>query len=269
MIYKNGSRSRKIIFLSGNEADRGMRERYRGERIRLKILINFILDMLYPRKCPVCHQILKEPEKLICPECVRGFTLVGKEYCMKCGKPVDKQQEYCEECGKTSRNFTEGRSVFLYDHTIKNSLLKFKYDGRREYGEFYVKAMCHLAEKDIRRWKPDVIIPVPLHRKKYRFRGFNQAEYLARGIGRKLDIPVSTEILKKVKNTKSQKKLNAVERKSNLKNAFEVCEEIYGLQILIIDDVYTTGSTMDEISEVLKRKGAENVYFLTLCVGYN
>lgn len=235
----------------------------------MKFIINLILDMFYPRRCPVCHKILKEAGWLVCPECVGKLHAVGKEYCMKCGKPVEKHQEYCEVCGKTPRKFTEGRAVFLYDRTMKNSLLKFKYGGRREYGRFYIEAMCCAEKNEIKRWKPDVIIPVPLHRKKYRARGFNQAEYLARGIGKKFDIPVSAGILKKVKNTKSQKKLNAQDRRNNLEHAFSVCEEIKGLHILVIDDVYTTGSTMEEIAEVLTREGAEKVYFLTLCIGYN
>lgn len=235
----------------------------------MDMFLDMLLDMFYPRRCPVCHKILKETGLLVCPECVGKLMQVGKEYCMKCGKPVEKHQEYCEVCGKTSRKFTQGRAVFLYDRIMKNSLLKFKYGGRREYGRFYIKAMCHTAKSEIERWKPDVIVPVPLHRRKYRARGFNQAEYLARGIGKNFDIPVSTEILKKVKNTKSQKKLNAKDRKSNLEHAFLVYEEIKGLRILVIDDVYTTGSTMEEIAAVLQQEGAEKVYFLTLCIGYN
>lgn len=225
--------------------------------------------MLYPRTCPVCHKILKNPETRICPECVGGFVPVGKEYCMKCGKPVEKEQEYCEVCGKRHRDFTEGRGVFLYDHTMKSSLMKFKYEGRREYVEYYVKAMSYFAAKDILRWNPDVVIPIPLHKKKYRIRGFNQAECLARGLAKEWDLPFSAGILKKVKNTRSQKKLQAAERKHNLDDAFAVCEEIRGLSVLVIDDVYTTGSTMDAAAKVLKEKGAEKVYFLTLCIGYN
>ena len=100
-------------------------------------------------------------------------------------------------------------------------------------------------------------------------RGFNQAEYLAKIIGKELGIPAVSHVLKKVKNTRSQKKLDAEKRRKNLRNAFAANEDFTGLKILIIDDVYTTGSTMEEIASLLRAKGAQNVYFFTICTGYN
>lgn len=129
--------------------------------------------------------------------------------------------------------------------------------------------MCRYAEKEILRWRPDVIVPVPLHPGKQRMRGFNQAEYLARKIGSFYGIPVSDQILRKTGKTKSQKKLGIKERKKNLKGAFSVSRRLDGLTILIVDDVYTTGSTMDAAAECLWEKGAGRIYFLTLCIGQN
>ena len=188
---------------------------------------------------------------------------------MKCGKPVREEQVYCERCEGKERWFTQGRSILLYNDVLKASMIKYKYEGRREYGDFYAKLMCHFGKKEIFRWNPDIILPVPLHNHKLRARGFNQAEYLAVYIGREFGIPVENDILKKVKNTRSQKKLNAAERKENLKNAFSVCEDVSGLNILIVDDVYTTGGTMEEIASLLCAKNAKKVFFLTICTGYN
>ena len=190
------------------------------------------LNILYPRHCPVCHRILKNQKTLICPECETVFCRIGEDYCLKCGKPVKKQEEYC-----------------------------------REYGDYYADAVCKYTGKDIMRWKPDVIVPVPLTGRKQRMRGFNQSAYLADRVGEQLQIPVAYGLVKKIRNTKSQKKLNAAQRKQNLADAFRAEENIRGLTVLVIDDVYTTGSTVDAMAQCLKGAGAEQVYFITLCAG--
>lgn len=235
----------------------------------MKDILEIILNILYPKKCPICHKIPENTENMICKSCWLRLSFTGKHYCMKCGKPVLPEEEYCEECGRRRRNFTQGRSLLVYNETMKASMIRFKYGGRREYGDFYARLICVFGKKQILEWNPDLILPVPLHRRKKSARGFNQAEYLAKKIGKKLGIPVASHVLKKVKNTRSQKKLDAEKRRKNLRNAFAANEDFTGLKILIIDDVYTTGSTMDEIALVLKEKGAEKVYFFTICTGYN
>lgn len=226
-----------------------------------------VLNILYPRCCPVCHRILKDQNTLVCPECEGKLRPVREPRCMRCGRPVKEEEEYCGECAAGRRKFTCGRSIYLYDERMKSSLLKYKYFGRREYGDFFSAAISHYALKEIERWKPDVIFPVPLHKKKKRIRGFNQAEYLARRVGKAWGIPVEAEVLLKVKKTGSQKKLDAAHRRKNLEKAFSVTEPLDGLKILLIDDVFTTGSTIDAAAAVLRAAGAREVYFLTLCTG--
>ncbi len=225
------------------------------------------LNILYPRCCPVCHQILKNQEALICPECAINLKPYAGPRCMKCGKSVAAEAEYCSECSVRKRFFTEGRGIYFYDDRMKASLVRYKYYGRREYGDFYAAAICRYGKREIERWKPDLLIPVPLHPSKKRKRGFNQAQYLADRIGEFYGIPVSGCILRKKKKTKSQKKLDARQRYRNLQNAFEVTERLEGLRILVIDDVYTTGSTMDAAAACLLKAGAQRVYFLTVCMG--
>lgn len=225
------------------------------------------LNLLYPRCCPLCHEILREQKRLLCPECEKKIRPVSGARCMKCGRQVDKEAEYCRDCGKRKRNFTQGKGIFPYDDMWKLSIEKYKYYGCREYGKFYAEAMLLFGEKNIIRWKPDRLIPVPLHRKKERRRGFNQSAYIAEQLSLLTGIPCDGEIVKKCRNTKSQKKLNAQERRNNLKNAFIIRKNVKDFTLLIIDDVYTTGSTMDEISACLMAGGAKKVYFLTLCMG--
>ena len=119
----------------------------------------------------------------------------------------------------------------------------------------------------IKRWNPDILVPVPMTCRKKRIRGFNQAEDLAEKIGELLQIPVAAGLAVKKRETKSQKKLNAAERMRNLKDAFQITESVRGLRILIVDDVYTTGSTIETLAECLKESGAGKIYFVTLCIG--
>lgn len=233
----------------------------------MKKIIHTILNILYPRHCPVCHRILKDQKMSACPECRHGFKRVGRHYCLKCGKPVKPEEEYCRECRKQKRSFDLCRSVFLYDGSLRQSLVRYKYYGCREYGDFYAFAICRYLGDEIRRWKPDVIVPVPMTSGKKRSRGFNQAGYLADRVGESMNLPVSHTLLKKVRSTRSQKKLNAAQRRQNLIDAFCVKENIRGLTVLVIDDVYTTGSTMEAAASCLKEAGAEKVFCIALCTG--
>ena len=240
-----------------------MRAFHRGERSCLGKFLN----ILYPRRCPVCHQILGEQGILVCRECEDRLHPIITDYCLKCGRPVAAEVEFCQECRTSHREFDRGRGVFLYNNRMRQSLLHYKYYGNREYGEYYAASICRYMEREIRVWNPDLIIPVPMYPRKQRERGFNQAADLASRTGSMLGIPAPDWIVCKTRNTRSQKKLNAVERKQNLRAAFQVTERMSGLRVLVIDDVYTTGSTIEAMAHVLREAGAESVFFVTLCMG--
>ena len=232
----------------------------------MKQFLRRIADIFYPRCCPVCQKILKDQRRMICPECEKILKPVGHPRCYKCGKPVE-QGEYCRDCQKQHHIFDQGRGIFVYDSRMRRSVTRYKYYGCREYGDFYAKAMYRYARRELQEWKPDLIVPVPVHKSKERFRGFNQAAYLAERVSRYTGIPADAGIVQKVIKTKSQKKLNAFQRRKNLEKAFRVTGDVAGKDILVIDDVYTTGSTIDAMASCLKKKGAGNVYFLTVCIG--
>jgi len=229
-------------------------------------LLRKILDIFYPRCCPVCQKILKDQRRMICPECEKKLRPIGHPRCYKCGKPIE-EGEYCKDCQKHTHIFDQGRGIFVYDGIMRRSVTRYKYYGCREYGDFYAKAMYRYAWKNLNQWKPDLIVPVPIHKSKERLRGFNQAAYLANRLGCYTGIPVDTDLVQKVVKTKSQKKLNAMQRRKNLEKAFLVTKNIRGKDILVIDDVYTTGSTIDAMAGCLRKRGAKNIYFLTVCIG--
>ena len=151
---------------------------------------------------------------------------------------------------------------------MKQSIHRFKYDNKREYADFYIEEILKHYGTWIESLQVDAIIPVPLHRSKQRSRGFNQAELLAKGIGKALQIPVEAKVVERYRKTKVQNVLNDTERKNNVKKAFKIAGNVVKLKkVLLVDDIYTTGSTIDAIAEVLKTAGVEQVYFCCLCAG--
>lgn len=163
--------------------------------------------MLYPRRCPLCHEILKDQDSLLCERCKIDLHPIGQPRCFKCGKPVAYGEEYCSDCREAGHIFDCGRGIFVYDEKMRQSMVRYKYYGCREYGDFYSRAMCIYAQKELRMWKPDLIVPVPVHKSKERMRGFNQAAYLAEKISGFTGIPTDLTLVKKTHKTKSQKSL--------------------------------------------------------------
>lgn len=147
-----------------------------------------------------------------------------------------------------------------------------KYKNRREYLDFYAElADYRLAEK-VRYLKPEVLVPVPVHPSRLRRRGFNQALELAGRLAKKWDIPVAAGMLIRIRKTMPQRNLNPGERLRNLQEAFAVNPEWTARRpapqtVLLVDDIYTTGSTMEACARVLKQAGVERIYFVTVCIG--
>ena len=234
----------------------------------MKRFLNMVADIFYPRCCPVCQKILADQRRMICPECEKELRPIGHPRCYKCGKPIETG-EYCRDCQKHRHVYEQGRGIFVYDGIMRRSVTRYKYYGCREYGDFYARAMYRYAQKELREWKPDLIVPVPVHRSKERQRGFNQAALLAEKIAEGLSLPVNTRGLRRIHSTAPQKKLGKYERGENLKHAFVAdARYLQGVRrAFLIDDIYTTGSTVNYCAGALKQAGIEKVWFLTLCIG--
>jgi len=228
-----------------------------------------LLGILYPRSCPICGKLLEDQKRNICPECQRKVKLIKAPICLKCGKPIRQtEKEYCSDCERHVHYYEEGRAAFVYRGLIQKSILNMKLHNRRTYADFFAEARAVKLYECQKRWQIDLICPVPLHWQKRYFRGFNQAELLAKPIGKLLGIPVYPRLLRKIKETSEQKELDRKKRQKNLKNAFQIDSyDVKLKRILIVDDVYTTGSTIDAAAAVLLKAGAAAVYFLTACIG--
>lgn len=230
--------------------------------------MNYIKELLFPRRCAVCDEIVKFGKNTICNGCRDKFKTITEPWCLKCGKKLKSAEgEYCADCRKGNHCFTRGRAVFEYDSVV-HSLYRFKYQGRQEYAEYYGKYAADFLKDEMEFRRADAIIPVPLHYLRQRKRGYNQAALVAEVISKEWNIPVKHNLIVRRKNTKPLKGFNPSQRQNNLKKAFKILQNDVKLDtIVIIDDVYTTGSTIDAMAQVLQSVGISRIYFLTLTIG--
>lgn len=228
-----------------------------------------MLDIVFPPRCPICMDILWEKGVKICSNCADKVTFIREPLCKKCGKQLNEdEEEYCRDCDTNEHLFTQGRAVFQYKKEIKNSIYNFKYNNKREFADYYVECIKAECGEWIRKNSPDALIPIPLHPRKQRARGYNQAEILANLLGEEYCIPVINNLLIRSKNTTPQKELSNNSRKKNMKKAFKMSENIVELStVMVIDDIYTTGATMDAAAEVLLEAGVKDIFCLSLCIG--
>lgn len=226
-----------------------------------------VLQLLYPLRCPVCDGIVTPAGEKICLECLGRLKLLTPPWCMKCGKKLAEEGEFCADCRRKEHLFDRGRALYSYESAAA-SIYRFKYGGRREYASFYGEQMAEYLGNFIRSVRPDALIPIPLHRKRLALRGYNQAQLLAEAVGSRMGIPVYRNFLVRVKNTEPLKYENPKERQNNLKKAFNIARNDVKLKrVVVVDDIYTTGSTMDEAAGTLREAGVEVVCFIALASG--
>ena len=229
-------------------------------------ITEWCLGILFPQTCHFCGKIYHAP---ICDSCKEKVKYILEPRCKKCGKPIRyREQEFCLDCSRKKKTFVTGRSLWVHKGAVPWSIYQFKYHNRRIYGSFYAEELFRLYGKTIRDWGIDVIVPVPLHPKRKRMRGYNQSEIIAKHLGKLMNLPVETKWVKRVRYTKPQKVLDDIERRKNLQEAFAVQEDYEKYErVLIIDDIYTTGSTIETIAKLLLEKCNKKCWFLTISIG--
>lgn len=226
-----------------------------------------IFNLIYPEKCPFCGMILKRGEVGICEKCRESLPYVREPRCMKCGKPISSErEEFCYDCKKRTHLFDGGQSLWVHQPPVDQAIYAFKYHDRRCYGKVFAVEMVRELCSYIKLVSAEALIPIPLYKIRYRDRGYNQAEILAREIGKITRLPMEDVLVRK-KSTSPQKKLSDTQRKKNIEDAFALKREIEYKIVILIDDIYTTGSTLDEATKVLKSAGVSKVYFLTISIG--
>lgn len=235
-------------------------------------IIETVLSLLYPRRCPVCHDIVVPRGKLICPGCLKKVPFVQEPTCLRCGKEIASEEiEYCYDCSHHTRSFERGFALAVYDPVMRESVRRFKNGGRMEYADWYAEAIWQQYGEELRCLEVDVVIPVPLHRSRRNQRGYNQAELLAQKLAQKLRVPVWPRALMRTRKTTAQKYLGGRERQRNLESVFALGRgpSMEGKSILLVDDIYTTGGTAEACTRVFLSAGAESVYLVNVCIGEN
>ena len=227
-----------------------------------------VIDIIYPRRCPVCDDIVNGTGAYVCDECRDVFCKISEPRCMKCGSSLsDETQILCGECSCHEHFFDSSRAAFIYDDMLKESIYRFKYGGRAEYADYYAAKMGDLLHGYIMSCRAQALIPIPLHKSRLAKRGYNQAELIARRLSDRFDIPLRNDILKRQAKTAVQKSLSASQRQNNLKKAFKIASDVVKLNnIILVDDIFTTGSTIDAAARCLKEAGVMNVFCLVLAV---
>ncbi len=229
------------------------------------------MRLLFPKNCVCCQRVLPFQKRRggICDACSPKVFFTGNYTCNRCGKPLRVPFEsLCKDCKKRSHAFIRGRALFVYSGPMKMAMYRFKYSNCRYMGDYFGKVAVEKYGKWLGEMAPDGIVPVPMYEGKRRLRGYNQAEVFGRALSKEIGVPLYGDFLIRKKNTLPQKGLNHRKRQENLKNAFKIKEIDVKLNcVLIVDDIYTTGTTIDEVTRILLDYGVQRVYFLTICIG--
>lgn len=213
-------------------------------------MLNFILNLIYPNVCGFCN------------------TINDNHLCKKCELKLEKYKNtnIIDCSGMKDKNFDEQINIFHYDGIIREKLIEYKFNEKAYLYKTFSKII--LKNKKICGFfkKYDIIIPVPIHKKRNLERGYNQTELIAREIAKNTNLELNNKVLLKQKNIKSQSGLTKIQRGNNIKNAFIVKNDnsLKNKNVILFDDIYTTGSTVNECCKLLKTLKVNKIAVLTI-----
>ena len=226
------------------------------------------LDIFFPPRCAICDEVLITGSGHICSKCRSSLKLIKAPTCYKCGKEVANESvEYCDDCLKRPRSYVKGFPVYKYVPPLTDSIMALKYAGKKEYAEFFADAIYDRYKMPFGKMDIDALVPVPINKSKFITRGYNQAELIAEFLGKKMNIPVKSDIIDRVSDTKAQKGLTPEQREHNLHTAFAAVRKTDIRTVLLVDDIYTTGATIEACTRALMDAGVDKVYYTSVAIG--
>ncbi|MBA1334015.1 MAG: ComF family protein [Firmicutes bacterium] len=240
------------------------------------IMVNFwedFLDLLYPDgiNCYFCGEKIAGADRFgVCSDCMGKIAFIGDKSCMRCGKLLETG-ELCSGCRSFPYSFDRAISLCLYDGKVKEWIYAFKYGNKPYMARPFARMMAARLKELEDHSTIRAVVPIPLHVKKQRQRGYNQAHLLGRILARELKIKQVDALVRKT-NTPPLSGLTRLQRMECLEGAFEIKDAnlIRGIKnVLLVDDIYTTGTTTNQCARVLKNAGCDKVYVLTLASGIN
>ncbi len=234
-------------------------------------LIYRILDFFLPASCTYCRDPIADSGiARFCAQCWSEFSPVPGPVCPSCGRPFGSPETLahspdheCLACRTNPPHFDQALAAGLFEGPLREAIHVYKYRSVRSLGK---PLAAWMAEHVTMTARLDLVVPVPLHKKRLRHRGFNQALLLAHGVSERFSVPLHYDNLVRLRSTRPQVELSGRERAENVRGAFGMVRpsEVGDKRILLIDDVFTTGATMNECAKVLKDAGAASVTVLTL-----
>ncbi len=223
-------------------------------------MMRHILRFFFPPKCIVCDAVVENDRFAVCADCLPKLPK-NTRACERCGTPLDTVygELLCTECRTKKRAFTRAFVPFIYKDTARKAILRFKFGGKRASAQT-LAAFILLKAREMEARQPEVITFVPMHFIRRGMRGYNQAELLAKALGEMWNVPVEA-MLRKKKHTPPQSKRSRRQRLVALRDAYAPLQkaEVRGKRVLLVDDVITTGSTMQACARILRAEGAREV----------
>ncbi len=229
-----------------------------------------LLDLLFPPRCQVCNRL---GGSVLCEACLGRVEFIGEHFCAYCGQmlgPTEPAAPLCREC-RAGQRHSGARVVGLHVGVLREAVIAYKYYRRTRLARPLARMLADVvAAEEQRRALPlqqcAALVPVPLHPRRRAWRGFDQAEMLCHHLGELIGLPVWADVLVRVRYTTPQVRLSGASRLENVRGAFEARSawKLRGRSVLLVDDVFTTGATVNECAAVLRAAGAVAVYVLTI-----
>lgn len=247
----------------------------------LKYLLDSLSSVLFPAPCVICGRMLTIATRIpICEPCFQEFERIPEPLCACCGRPLLASVVHNSEAGSSQPNmelrcricrtnfyaFDAARSFAVYNRALSEAILLLKYEQIVSLADWFGTRLAQVALNAGQNWRADVVVPVPLHRDRRRERGYNQAELIARTVARRLSLPLDSRLLIRTKPRPPQLVLSRAEHWKSVRGAYATRDgvKIDNMRVLLVDDVLTTGATLDACSRALKKAGASVVFGLTV-----
>lgn len=263
--------------VTNNQGDEQHELTYPAPDVRIsavfKDLMQGLSHLVYPPHCLVCstHDTAHPSGSGVCPACRAAIALNRPPFCRKCSRYLGSHigQIHCKECRNAKPSFDFAWSACLYEDPLKGLIHRFKYSQKTQLRRLFADTMISfIKEYDLDIGQFDAIVPVPLSSTRSRERGYNQAQLLALELAKEFSIPMEENQLRRTLHTAPQSLLDEKQRWTNIKGAFTIrkLKNLRRKNILLVDDLLTTGATASEAARVLKSAGAGTVGVLTLAI---
>lgn len=239
----------------------------------LKSALDGLASVLFAAPCRICDQTLTNASRIpICEGCLAGFKRIVDSMCQCCGRPfvsaaaAESVQPLCRLCRVNFYAFDRARSFATYDDALSEAIVLLKYEQVTRLGSWFADRLAEIVFQAAEDWKADIVVPVPLHVERQRERGYNQAELIARPLAKRLNLKLDPRLLVRTKPRPAQLVLSRTEHWKSVRGAYATREgrKVDNLRVLLVDDVLTTGATLDACARALKRAGAGVILGLTV-----